>query len=217
MSDQKNLPAFYFTILQDGAFEIEIKKSRFLCHLKRVSTEHMARNFIAEIKKEHFKARHNCSVFIVGNNGEVKRSNDDGEPSGTAGIPMLEVLKSQQLINVCAVVTRYFGGIKLGASGLIRAYTQSVAETLQKVRIVKKVLQQEIHLKTAYALNGKLQYFFTLHPEYVVKETLFMEQVKVVVFVSKELVDFFQEEVINLLNAQVSFALGKFTYNEVLI
>ncbi|MDR0690932.1 MAG: YigZ family protein [Streptococcaceae bacterium] len=217
MSDQKRLPTFYFTIFQDGSHEIEIKKSRFFCHLKRVFTENEARNFIAKIKKEHFKARHNCSAFIVSNNSEIKRSSDDGEPSGTAGMPILEVLKNKQLINVCAVVTRYFGGVKLGIGRLIRAYTQSVAETLQKIGIVKKVLQQEIRLKIDYALNGKLQSFFTLHPEYTVKESFFMEQIEVIVFVAKEAVISFQEEVTNLLNGKVDFALGEFTYNEILI
>jgi uncharacterized YigZ family protein len=113
----KNHPVFYFTISQDVAYEIEIKKSRFLCQLKRVSNKKMAKNFIAEVKKEHFKAKHNCSAFIVGTNGEVKQSSDDGEPSGTAGVPMLEVLNNKQLTNTCAVVTRYFGGIKLGVGG----------------------------------------------------------------------------------------------------
>ncbi|MDR1473588.1 MAG: YigZ family protein [Lactobacillales bacterium] len=217
MSDLRKFPAFYFTIFQDGTYEIEIKKSRFLCHLKRVITEDEARNFITRIKKEHWKARHNCSAFIVGNNGEIKRSSDDGEPSGTAGVPMLEVLKNKQLVNVCAVVSRYFGGVKLGTGGLIRAYTQSVAETLQKVGIVKGMLQQEMHLKTDYALNGKLQYFLSLHPEYMVKESLFMEQIEVIVFVTKELVSSFQTEIKNLLNGKIDFKLGEFTYNEVLI
>jgi len=217
MSDSKKLPAFYFTIFQNGTYEIEVKKSRFLCHLKRVITEDEARNFITKIKKEHWKARHNCSAFIVGNNGEIERSNDDGEPSGTAGVPMLEVLKNKQLINVCAVVTRYFGGVKLGTGGLIRAYTQSVAETLQKIGTVKGMLQQKIHLKIDYGLNGKLQYFLSLHPEYVVKDSFFMEQIEVIVFVAKGSVDSFQTEIKNLLNGKVEFTLGEFTYNEILV
>ncbi|MDR1521348.1 MAG: YigZ family protein [Streptococcaceae bacterium] len=217
MSDGRNLPMFYFTLSQDGAYELEIKKSRFLCQLKRVPTKKMARNFIAEVKREHFKSRHNCSAFIVGNNGEIKQSSDDGEPSGTAGVPMLEVLKNKQLINVCAVVTRYFGGIKLGVGGLIRAYTQSVAKALQKVKLVKIMLQQEIHLKIDYTLNRKLQYFFTLHPEYMVKKSLFMGHIEIIVFVSKKSVTSFQKEVKNLLNGKVNFKFGKFTYNEVLI
>ena len=99
------------TIKEDGQVQEEIKKSRFICHIKRVTTEDEARNFIQAVKKEHYKATHNCSVFILGERSEMKRSSDDGEPSGTAGVPMLGVLENHQLTNVCAVVTRYFGGI----------------------------------------------------------------------------------------------------------
>ena len=117
----------YRTIRQDGQAQEEIKKSRFICHAKRVYSEEEARDFIAAIKKEHYKATHNCSAFIVGEKSEIKRTSDDGEPSGTAGVPMLGVMENHQVTNVCFVVTRYFGGIKLGAGGLIRAYAGSVS------------------------------------------------------------------------------------------
>ena len=116
----------YQTIKEDGQSEIEIKKSRFICSLKRVTSEEEAKDFIQAIKKEHWKANHHCSAFVIGEKNEIQRSSDDGEPSGTAGIPMLEVLKKNELINVIAVVTRYFGGTKLGTGGLIRAYTLSL-------------------------------------------------------------------------------------------
>ena len=106
----------YKTIANDGIVEEEIKKSRFICHLKRISNEEEGREYIAQIKKEHHKANHSCSAMIVGEDGQIKRSSDDGEPSGTAGVPMLTVLEKQGLTNVVAVVTRYFGGIKLGLS-----------------------------------------------------------------------------------------------------
>ena len=105
----------YKTIANDGIVEKEIKKSRFICHLKRIGIEEEGREYIAQIKKEHHKANHSCSAMIVGDDGQIKRSSDDGEPSGTAGVPMLTVLEKQGLTNVVAVVTRYFGGIKLGA------------------------------------------------------------------------------------------------------
>ena len=105
----------YRTIKEDNQHEVEIKKSRFICFLKRIETEEEAKAFIQQIKKEHWKANHNCSAFVLGDHHEIQRSSDDGEPSGTAGVPMLEVLKKNDLINVCAVVTRYFGGTKLGA------------------------------------------------------------------------------------------------------
>lgn len=126
----------YKTITSNHTIEEEIKKSRFICHLKRVTSEEEARDFIAAIKKEHYRANHSCSAMIIGENSEVKRSSDDGEPSGTAGVPMLTVLEKQELTNVVAVVTRYFGGIKLGAGGLIRAYTGSVAQALNEIGLV---------------------------------------------------------------------------------
>lgn len=121
----------YRTIKENGQSEIEIKKSRFICSLKRIESEEEAKNFIQEIKKEHWKANHNCSAFVIGEKNEIQRSSDDGEPSGTAGVPMLEVLKKNQLINVAAVVTRYFGGTKLGTGGLIRAYTHAVSSIVR--------------------------------------------------------------------------------------
>ncbi|MDY3041665.1 YigZ family protein [Streptococcus pluranimalium] len=126
----------YKTITSNHTTEEEIKKSRFICHLKRVTSEEEARDFIAAIKKEHYRANHSCSAMIIGENSEVKRSSDDSEPSGTAGVPMLTVLEKQDLTNVVAVVTRYFGGIKLGAGGLIRAYTSSVAQALNEIGLV---------------------------------------------------------------------------------
>ncbi|MGT2896429.1 YigZ family protein [Streptococcus entericus] len=123
----------YKTIKTDGIVEQDIKKSRFICHLKRVETEDEARDYIASIKKQHYKANHSCSAMIIGKKSEIKRSSDDGEPSGTAGVPMLTVLEKQELTNVVAVVTRYFGGIKLGAGGLIRAYAGSVAGAIAEL------------------------------------------------------------------------------------
>ncbi len=118
------------TILADCMHEIIIEKSRFICYLKKTNDVETANNFIKHIKKRHYDATHNCTAMIVGDFNPTIRSNDDGEPSGTAGSPMLEVLKKNDLTNVVCVVTRYFGGIKLGAGGLVRAYSSSVSECL---------------------------------------------------------------------------------------
>ena len=107
-----------YTIVRDCQHEIVIEKSRFICTLKKAATEEEAQDFIKETKKEYWDATHNCSAYIIGESGAAQRSNDDGEPSGTAGLPMLEVLRKNNLHNVAAVVTRYFGGILLGAGGL---------------------------------------------------------------------------------------------------
>ncbi|MGT2784301.1 YigZ family protein [Streptococcus merionis] len=141
----------YKTIARDGVAEEDIKKSRFICHIKRVETEEEARQVITQIKKEHHKANHNCSAFILGEKSEVKRTSDDGEPSGTAGVPMLGVLENLELTNVVAVVTRYFGGIKLGSSGLIRAYAGSVAHAVKEIGRIEIKEQQGIRLKLTYA------------------------------------------------------------------
>lgn len=126
------------TIVKDFRQEIVIEKSRFICTLKKVNSEAEAQEFIKAIKKEFWDATHNCSAYIV--DEMAQRSSDDGEPSGTAGLPMLEVLRKNKLTNTAAVVTRYFGGIKLGAGGLVRAYTNSVAEAVRATGIAQKVL-----------------------------------------------------------------------------
>ena len=202
----------YKTIKADGSMEWEIKKSRFLCHLKRVNTEEEAKAFIQSIKKEHWKANHNCSAYLIGNNSEIQRSSDDGEPSGTAGVPMLEVLKKNELINVCAVVTRYFGGIKLGAGGLIRAYAHSVSEGLQAVGLVVGKSQQEVFLEIDYSLLGKLQNSLD---DKMIKDTLFTDKVTVICAVDEEQVPDFEAEMIDLLQGQVTISLGEIGYHEV--
>ena len=140
------------TIKNDVRFEEEIKKSRFICHLKRVTTEEAAREFITAIKKQHHKANHNVSAFTIGDHQEIQRSSDDGEPSGTAGVPMLEILKKRELTNLVAVVTRYFGGIKLGAGGLIRAYAGSVNHAIDTVGCIKIVEQTQLDIDMDYGL-----------------------------------------------------------------
>ena len=143
-----------FTIVKDFRQEIVIEKSRFICTLKKVQSEAEAQEFIKTIKKEFWDATHNCSAYIV--DDMAQRSSDDGEPSGTAGLPMLEVLRKNKLTNTAAVVTRYFGGIKLGAGGLVRAYTNSVAEAVRATGIAQKVLVSKFSF--IYDLNevGKI-------------------------------------------------------------
>lgn len=202
----------YKTIKADGSMEWEVKKSRFLCQLKRVSTEDEAKAFIQSIKKEHWKANHNCSAYLIGANSEIQRSSDDGEPSGTAGVPMLEVLKKNELINVCVVVTRYFGGVKLGAGGLIRAYAHSVSQGLQAVGLVMGKSQQEVFLELDYSLLGKLQNSLDAN---MIKDTLFTDKVTVICAVDEEKVSDFEAEMIDLLQGQVTITLGEIAYHEV--
>ncbi|MDT2835451.1 YigZ family protein [Enterococcus durans] len=206
----------YQTIKEDGQSEIEIKKSRFICSLKRVTSEEEAKDFIQAIKKEYWKANHHCSAFVIGEKNEIQRSSDDGEPSGTAGIPMLEVLKKNELINVIAVVTRYFGGTKLGTGGLIRAYTHAVSHALEEIGIVKGTLQQEISVHITYPQLGKLENYLTLN-QLTIKETNYTDKVTVVCLITEDSVASFKESIIELMNGQVSFTDGAVSYHEQLI
>lgn len=199
--------SLYKTIQKNGSAEIEIKKSRFICTLQRVDTEEKAKQFIQEIKKEYWKAAHHCSAWIIKNPDLIQRSSDDGEPSGTAGIPMLEVLKKQELVNVCAVVTRYFGGTKLGTGGLIRAYSQAVSHALAAVGLVIGKPQQEIQLTIQYAALQTLTHFLQ-QKQYPIKETQFEDTVKVICLIDQEKIEIFLQAVTDLLHGQVSYALG---------
>ena len=191
------------TIKEDGQVQEEIKKSRFICHAKRVYSEEEARAFINAIKKEHYKATHNCSAFIIGERSEIKRTSDDGEPSGTAGVPMLGVLENHNLTNICVVVTRYFGGIKLGAGGLIRAYAGSVALAVKEIGIVEIKEQAGIQIQMSYAQYQEYGNFLKEH-NLVELETNFTDQVDTIIFVDKEdkedtnaaLIEFFNGKVI---------------------
>ena len=190
------------TIKEDGQVQEEIKKSRFICHIKRVTTENEARNFIQDVKKEHYKATHNCSAFILGERSEMKRSSDDGEPSGTAGVPMLGVLENQQLTNVCAVVTRYFGGIKLGAGGLIRAYSSNVALAIKEIGIVHIKEQLGLRIALSYSQYQELPNLLKAN-HLQEQDTSFTEQVQTTIFVDKNDKDSMIEGLIELFNGKV--------------
>ena len=190
------------TIKEDGQVQEEIKKSRFICHIKRVTTEEEARNFIQAVKKEHYKATHNCSAFILGEQSEIKRSSDDGEPSGTAGVPMLGVLENHQLTNVCAVVTRYFGGIKLGAGGLIRAYAGSVALAIKEIGSVHIKEQLGLRLTLSYSQYQELPNFLKAK-QLQEQDTAFTDQVQTTIFVDKDDKDSVIESLIELFNGKI--------------
>ena len=193
----------YRTIKEDGQVQEEIKKSRFICHAKRVYSEEEARDFITAIKKEHYKATHHCSAFIVGERSEIKRTSDDGEPSGTAGVPMLGVLENHNLTNVCVVVTRYFGGIKLGAGGLIRAYAGSVALAVKEIGIIEIKEQAGIQIHMTYAQYQEYGNFLKEH-NLIELETNFTDQVDTMIFVDKERKDDIKADLIEFFNGKVT-------------
>ena len=193
----------YRTIKEDGQVQEEIKKSCFICHAKRVYSEEEARDFITAIKKEHYKATHNCSAFIVGERSEIKRTSDDGEPSGTAGVPMLGVLENHNLTNVCVVVTRYFGGIKLGAGGLIRAYAGSVALAVKEIGIIEIKEQAGISIQMSYAQYQEYGNFLKEN-NLIELETNFTDQVDTMIFVDKERKDDIKADLIEFFNGKVT-------------
>lgn len=146
------------TIKQAHSIENVISKSRFIAYIKPVSTENEAKAFIDEIKTKHKDATHNCSAYTVGPEMNIQKANDDGEPSETAGIPMLEILKKQEIHNVCVVVTRYFGGIKLGAGGLIRAYSGAVRDVIYDIGRVELREAIPVTVTLDYDQTGKFEY-----------------------------------------------------------
>ena len=148
----------YATILEEGNGEIVEKKSRFIGYVRHVETEEDAISFVNEIKKKHYDARHNCYAYTVGQEQPLLRSSDDGEPGGTAGKPILEVITGNKLCNVCIVVTRYFGGTLLGTGGLVRAYTDASKAAIEATKIVIKQLVVPFSITTNYTDLGKIQY-----------------------------------------------------------
>lgn len=147
----------YKTVQRCAEAQYEINKSRFLTFVDRVDSEEKALELLGKIKKLHWEARHICSAYIIGKHGMCQRADDDGEPSGTAGKPILELLKKHELTDAIIVVTRYFGGIKLGAGGLIRAYGKAASMGIAAAAIVEKVLHLRFAIEFDYALLGALE------------------------------------------------------------
>lgn len=147
----------YSTVRKQAEAEVVIKRSRFIGHAKPVETEEEAIAFIEEIKRLHRQATHNCSAYMVGERDQYQKASDDGEPSGTAGKPILEVIKNKGLKNVAVVVTRYFGGIMLGAGGLVRAYTDGAVAGIEAAEEIVYVLHREVLVDVDYTWYGKLE------------------------------------------------------------
>lgn len=150
-------PHAYLTIGRDATAEVEDRGSRFLCTLRRVADEDEARALVATLRREHPDARHHCSAFVLGPHAQVQRSSDDGEPSGTAGAPMLDVLRGAGVSDVAAVVTRWFGGTLLGAGGLVRAYGDAVRAGLAVAGTRRRALLAELGLDLDHAVAGRVE------------------------------------------------------------
>ncbi|MEW4309168.1 YigZ family protein [Rossellomorea marisflavi] len=206
----------YYTVKGPGENEIVIERSRFIAHVARVETEEEAQAFIADIKKQHWNANHNCSAYMIGENNLIQKANDDGEPSGTAGVPMLEVLKKRDLKDTVVVVTRYFGGIKLGAGGLIRAYGKSTSEGLNATGVVERKLMRIMKTKIDYTWLGKVENEVR-SSHYQLKEMHYLDSVEVEVYVEEAAKDDFTSWMTELTNGQGEISEGEVEYLETLI
>lgn len=191
----------FITIKEDSYDEFVEKKSTFITHLVRVTSEEEAREFIQKMKKKHYDATHVCSCYVVGDNNEITRTNDDGEPSGTAGAPMLDVLVKNEIKNVCATVIRYFGGTKLGTGGLVRAYGGGVINALKNATLVERKDALKIRLELDYSLSGKIEYEIE-KTNFIVNNLEYTDKIIYTIYVMEEDYDSFQSWIANLTNGQ---------------
>lgn len=167
----------YKSVLKEGSESIIIEKSRFIGYVKPVEDEEEALAFVEKIKKKHWDATHNVPVYVIGEKYDIQRYSDDGEPSGTAGVPVLEMLKKENFTNLCIVMTRYFGGVKLGTGGLVRAYTQTAKIALEAGQTITKALYNHIIINMDYHYHGKILNFIERHSEVVHDHTEFTDRV----------------------------------------
>lgn len=191
----------YITIKNRAEDSFEEKKSEFIGYVKRVTTEEEAKEFVSEIKSMHKTARHNCYAYIVGQNMGIQRYSDDGEPQGTAGIPILEVIKKNGLTDCAVVVTRYFGGILLGAGGLTRAYTKGAAIAIEAGGIVEKVNGARLSIEIDYDLYGKIQYLCGQN-NWHIEDSEFGTGVKVFILAEESNIENIEKEVTEATNGK---------------
>ncbi|WP_017380208.1 YigZ family protein [Paenisporosarcina sp. TG-14] len=193
----------YFTVKGLGESELIIQKSRFLTYVNRADSEQQAQAFIQEIKSQHKSANHNCSAYLIGEHDSIQKANDDGEPSGTAGVPILEVLKKQGLKDTVVVVTRYFGGIKLGSGGLIRAYGKATTEGLQASIIVERRLHLLMKVSVDYSWLGKVENEIR-NSTYPLNRIDYAESVELFLYVPVLMEEYFFEWITEMTNGQAN-------------
>jgi uncharacterized YigZ family protein len=198
----------YKTLHEYGMNEVEIERSRFIGYAKPVKSEEEAIEFVNEIKKKHKDATHNVWAYTVGENMNIQRYSDDGEPQGTAGIPSLEVIKKEDLRDVVVVVTRYFGGVKLGAGGLVRAYTKGAKIGLEAGKIIDKVLYQEVKIGIDYTLLGRVQNEI-MNLGFYIKDIVYEDNVNILVYSKLEDVEGFTTKIVDITSDKCEIVLGE--------
>lgn len=194
----------YRVVLEGGEGEYVEKKSRFIATVRKCESEEEAAAFIDEVKRKYWDARHNCSAFVIGSRGELTRCSDDGEPAGTAGRPMLEVLLGEEIRDIAVVVTRYFGGVLLGTGGLVRAYTQAVKEGLRNCVLGRMRHGWEVEIGTDYNCIGKILYLLGnagVEP----LESNYADTVSLWILVSAKDAERMRKEMVDATNGKVSF------------
>lgn len=201
----------YITVKGLGEAEIVEKKSRFIAHVKPIASQEEAISYIESIKKQYWDARHNCSAYQIGDKNEIQRYNDDGEPGGTAGMPMLDVLRGRDIKNTIVVVTRYFGGTLLGTGGLVRAYSLAAKEGIKAAGLIERSLHSVIEFTVDYNLSGKVQYE-VLNRGAIIKDTVYTHCVKYIVLCSYEEGDGLKKSIINVTGNNVTIEESGYEY-----
>ena len=207
-------PLNYLTIGKTGQHELIIKKSKFICSLARTETVEEAQEFIEQVFKKYHDATHNTYAYTLGLNVNQVKASDNGEPSGTAGIPELKALQLMKLKNVTAVVTRYFGGIKLGAGGLIRAYSNSVTEAAQNIGVVKCVMQQLIQFSIPYNRIDEINHYLEENRISIASQE-YTTNVTIQIYLDLDQIQKVEDSLINLLSGKVEFNKLDQRFNEI--
>lgn len=198
----------YLTIRKTGTGLYEEKKSKFYSAAKRVENEQQAMEFINSVKSENKEARHNCFAYVIGENKIIQKCSDDGEPQKTAGVPILDVINLNGLTDICIVVTRYFGGILLGASGLTRAYKKAASLSVTEDNKIEKVIASEIKLIFSYELLGKLQYFFKEKMIDII-ESEYTDQVLLKINLEEKDYNIFENKIKEICNGRIIINKGR--------
>lgn len=193
-----------FTVKKQGYAEIIEKRSKFIANVYPVSSQAEASDIINKIKKQYYDAKHNVYAYIIEGSSTYSKYTDDGEPQGTAGLPIYDMLQKQQLVNVLVVVTRYFGGILLGTGGLVRAYTEAAKQGLKNAEIKEVIKTKKITFEFSYELKDKIL-FYLKKEEYEDKEILYGENVRIIINIPEEDEKIFLEKLIEITEAKVNF------------
>lgn len=201
----------YNTVLKNSKDEIIIDKSKFIGYSFHINNVDEAESFIKKIKKKHYDATHNCYAYLLKDDMSIAKASDDGEPSSTAGIPMLEVLKKENITDTLIIATRYFGGIKLGAGGLVRAYTKTAKIAIESNIIVNKKIYQKILLEIDYNFLNKIQKYIEKN-DIISNVPEFMEKVRINIYQKDEYLDDLKKDILNITNGDCDIKLSGNVY-----